>query len=386
MPGKRKTVTVAKEAKKQKIKISNDEEKKVDDIVLSDESKNAGDINQYRSTVLKKSIDNLDYEEESEINSENSTKELEMTSEWHKIASHAFKSVSLAKKVSASQMFVGVHVSAAGGVDKAPVNAAQMGCKAFALFLRNQRTWNISPKDSNPKMVENFRQNCLKFGFEMKHILPHGSYLLNSGSPDSEVLQKTRNTLLHEAKLCEMLRLPYYNFHPGSSCGKISTESCLKRIAETVNMVLKQTESVTLVLETMAGQGNTVGGKFKELRSIIDQIDDKSRVGVCLDTCHIFVAGYDIRTKQKYETVMQEFETVIGLDYLKGIHLNDSKGKLGSKLDRHENIGRGELGTECFRFVMNDKRLKNIPMILETPELDYEKEIALLYSLEENYE
>uniref|UniRef100_A0A914D3B5 Xylose isomerase-like TIM barrel domain-containing protein n=1 Tax=Acrobeloides nanus TaxID=290746 RepID=A0A914D3B5_9BILA len=234
-------------------------------------------------------------------------------------------------------------------------------------------------------VVVRWKKAIEEYPFSMDQIIPHGSYLMNSGSPDSGTLEKTRIAMLDECHRCERLGILAYNFHPGSTTGKCTVDECIQTIADTINYVIENTKFITLVVETMAAQGNSVGGKFEELRQIIDLVKDKSRVGVCLDTCHIFAAGYDIRTKETYEETMNEFERIVGFNYLKAVHLNDSKGDLGSKLDRHEHIGKGYLKT-AFQWLMRDPRFDGIPMVLETPEGHYSQEMELLYNLEKNKE
>ncbi|CAH1273701.1 Hypp5184 [Branchiostoma lanceolatum] len=276
--------------------------------------------------------------------------------------------------------FVGAHVSITGGIENAVENAVAINARAFALFLRSQRQWACKPMEESAARL--FREACEKHGFSPSQILPHGSYLLNCGAPNPETLRKSREALVDELKRCEQLGLTMYNFHPGSSCGEITVEECLTRIADSINLAHQQTSGVTTVIENMSCQGNTVGGKFAELRGIIDRVEDKSRVGVCLDTCHAFAAGYNLSTQDGFDQMMQEFEETVGFSYLRAMHINDSKGEVGCHLDRHENIGRGKIGIEGFRRVMNDPRLNNIPMILETPvSLDDEDEIRILYSL-----
>nr|XP_034311283.1 transcriptional regulator ATRX isoform X1 [Crassostrea gigas] len=298
------------------------------------------------------------------------------TSKWEENAAK-FKWAKSAKK-----KFVGGHVSIAGGLYKAVLEAEDMGSRAFGLFLRSQRQWATKPLAD--KDAQKFRDTCVEYGYHPDMILPHGSYLMNCGSPEEENLQKSRNLLVEELQRCQKLGLTRFNFHPGSTCGKISVEECLDRIGDSINQALDKTEGVTVVIENMCCQGNTVGGKFEELREIINRVQDKTRIGVCLDTCHMFAAGYDISTEKGFSSMMEEFERVVGLRYLKAIHLNDSKGEVGNNLDRHENIGKGHIGMEGFRRIMNDSRLNNIPMILETPCPDddtYEKEVKILYSL-----
>ncbi|XP_078609866.1 putative endonuclease 4 isoform X2 [Branchiostoma floridae x Branchiostoma japonicum] len=276
--------------------------------------------------------------------------------------------------------FVGAHVSITGGIENAIENAVAINARAFGLFLRSQRQWACKPMEESAARL--FREACEKHGFSPGQILPHGSYLLNCGAPNPETLRKSREALVDELKRCEQLGLTMYNFHPGSSCGEITVEECLTRIADSINLAHQQTSGVTTVIENMSCQGNTVGGKFAELRGIIDRVKDKSRVGVCIDTCHAFAAGYNLSTQAGFDQMMQEFEDTVGFSYLRAMHINDSKGDVGCHLDRHENIGKGKIGIEGFRRVMNDPRLNNIPMILETPMgLDDEDEIRILYSL-----
>lgn len=283
------------------------------------------------------------------------------------------------KATNGSSKFVGAHVSIGGGLERAVTRAAELGARAFGLFLRSQRRWACEPLSRDA--ADRFRDACREHNFAPHQILPHGSYLLNCGSPDPEVLEKSRATLIDELKRCEMLGLVYYNFHPGSTCGAITAEECMDRIAESINLAHGETTYVIAVIENMCRQGHTIGGDFRELRGIVDRVKDKSRIGVCLDTCHAFAAGYDVSTREGFEEMMTDFDSIVGLPFLKAFHLNDSKGKLGSRLDRHENIGKGFIGPEGFRRIMNDPRLDHLPMILETPEMDYAKEIALLYGM-----
>jgi AP endonuclease-1 len=262
-------------------------------------------------------------------------------------------------------LYLGAHVSIAGGLENAVHNAVSIGANCFGLFLRSQRQWNSKPLEE--ATVLSFKAACEQHGFLPNSILPHGSYLLNLGSPDEETRAKSKDSLVDEMTRCQQLGIILYNFHPGSTCGKISVEDCTRYIADGINLALSKTERVTAVIENMCCQGGTVGGKFEELRGIIDLVNDKSRIGVCLDTCHAFAAGNDLRTKEGYEKMMSEFDDKVGLQFLRAIHLNDSMGKLGCHLDRHENIGKGKIGLQAFRCVVNDPRLRGIPMILETP-------------------
>lgn len=276
--------------------------------------------------------------------------------------------------------YIGAHVSTAGGIENAPVNASRIGAKAFALFTRNQRQWNAAPYTA--RQIESFRENCGKYGYGAEHILPHDGYLINLGSPDRESLQKSRSAFLDEMLRCEQLGLKLLNFHPGSSLKKIGDEECLKLIAESVNFALDKTKSVCAVIENTAGQGSNLGYTFEQLAYIIDRVEDKRRIGICIDTCHAFAAGYDFRSESGYEETFGRFEEVIGFRYLKGMHLNDSRKGVGSHVDRHDGIGRGEIGTEPFRRIMHDSRFDDIPLILETPDEEkWADEITMLYSL-----
>ena len=275
--------------------------------------------------------------------------------------------------------FVGAHVSASGGVENAPINAKAIGAKAFALFTKNQRQWHSAPLTESS--IEAFKKNCSDARISADHILPHDSYLINLGHPSDEGLEKSRSSFLEEMQRCEQLGLKLLNFHPGSSLKEITTEQCLSRIAESINITLDKTKGVCAVIENTAGQGSNVGNQFEELKFIIDRVEDKSRVGICIDTCHAFAAGYDLCWQESWQETFNKFDQIIGFNYLKGMHLNDSKKGVGSKVDRHENLGNGEIGINAFEWIMKDPRFDNIPLILETPDESlWEKEIQLLYS------
>jgi len=278
--------------------------------------------------------------------------------------------------------FVGAHVSTAGGVFNAPVNAEKIGAKAFALFTKNQRQWKSKPLSE--EAVRKFKENLKRVGIKPEHVLPHDSYLINLGSPEPEKRRRSLEAFVDEIERCYQLGLKYLNFHPGSSLGKVTEEECLKLVADSVNEALSRTKDVVLVIENTAGQGSSVGYRFEHIATIIELVEDKSRIGVCLDTCHLFAAGYDIRTYRAYQRTMEEFGDVVGFEYLKGMHLNDAKSTLGSRVDRHHSIGKGNIGLDAFRFIMNDERLDGIPLILETIEPSiWKEEIELLYSLVE---
>jgi deoxyribonuclease IV len=276
--------------------------------------------------------------------------------------------------------YVGAHVSTGGGVENAPQNAVDIGAKAFALFTRNQRQWVSKPL--SPVNISRFKDACQTGGFDSRHILPHDSYLINLGSPDEDGLMKSRAAFLDEMQRCEKLGLKYLNFHPGSHLDKIDPEECLDRIAESINLALDQTKNVMAVIENTAGQGTNMGNRLEHLACIIDNVQDKNRIGVCLDTCHTYAAGYDIKTDKAFENTLREFDNIVGLKYLKALHLNDTKKPHGSRVDRHESIGKGHLGLEPFRFIMNNPVFDNLPMVLETPDPTiWKEEIKLLYSM-----
>ena len=277
--------------------------------------------------------------------------------------------------------YFGAHVSASGGVENAVKNAKDIGATAFALFTKNQRQW-IAPA-LTPQQIATFKEAMAEAGFSASQILPHDSYLINLGHPDEEGLQKSRESFFEEMQRCELLGLDRLNFHPGSHLKRISEEGSLERIAESINMALERTKGVTAVLENTAGQGSNLGYKFEHLAYIIDRVEDKSRVGVCIDTCHGFAAGYDISTELGFTQVFEHFENVIGFKYLRGMHLNDAMKPLASKVDRHSTLGNGVLGMVPFQMIMKDSRFDGIPLILETPDPDiWAQELEMLRSFE----
>ncbi|PWW77401.1 AP endonuclease [Tuber magnatum] len=287
-----------------------------------------------------------------------------------------------AARTAGVKMMVGAHVSMSGGVQRAITNSLNIGGNAFALFLKSQRKW-ASP-DMKEADATAFRAACEKHGFDPgKHVLPHGSYLINLANGDAEKAKKAYNCFLDDLKRCERLGIGLYNFHPGSTLGMSHSES-LGRVSTALNKAHSETKFCITVLENMAGAGNVIGGKFEDLRDIIAKVKDKDRVGVCLDTCHLFAAGHDIRTKESYDRVMSNFDQIVGRKYLMALHINDSKAPLASKRDLHQNIGLGFLGLEPFRLIMNDERLEGLPLILETPmeeEKTWAEEVKLLESL-----
>ncbi|MBR2975732.1 MAG: deoxyribonuclease IV [Alistipes sp.] len=273
--------------------------------------------------------------------------------------------------------YIGAHVSASGGVENTIKNAQEIGATAFALFTKNQRQW-LAPALSS-KQIETFKRAMAEAGYAASQVLPHDSYLINLGHPDKEGLEKSRESFFEEMHRCELLGLNRLNFHPGSHLKRISIEESLERIAESINMALERTSGVTAVIENTAGQGSNLGNRFEEIAYIIERVEDKSRVGVCLDTCHSFAAGYDLRSREACEATFAEFERIVGFGYLRGMHLNDAMRPLGSRVDRHSPLGAGEIGWECFKYIMQDSRFDNIPLILETPNEElWSEEIATL--------
>ncbi len=283
--------------------------------------------------------------------------------------------------------YIGAHVSAGGGVENAPLNAKQIGATAFALFTKNQKQW-FAP-DLSEKSISLFKQRCDEFGYKPCSILAHDSYLINLGHPNDENLEKSRESFIKEMARCQALGLDRLNFHPGSHLKEISESECIKRISESINIALDKTQGVIAVIENTAGQGSNIGYRFEHIAEIIDGVEDKDRVGFCIDTCHAFAAGYDVRPDtngalfpsetEGYEAVMNAADTIIGLKYLKGMHLNDAKKPLGSKVDRHESLGIGEIGIKTFEAIIKDTRTDDIPLILETPNEEiWAKEIAKL--------
>lgn len=260
--------------------------------------------------------------------------------------------------------FMGAHVSAAGGVDKAVIREHDIGGTALALFTKNQRQWHAAPLTE--EIITAFKENCKQYNYSSKHILPHASYLINLGHPGKRELKKSRHAFLEEMRRCAQLGISMLNFHPGSDLNKISMGECLKLIAESINVTLNETKGVIAVIENTAGQGSNVGYRFEQIATIIEHVENKNRVGVCLDTCHMFAAGYDLRTTVACDKTFDEFDKIIGFNYLCGMHLNDAKSDFDSHIDRHQSLGKGKIGKTAFRYIMKDKRFNNIPLILET--------------------
>ncbi|HDR67929.1 MAG TPA: deoxyribonuclease IV [Bacteroidaceae bacterium] len=279
--------------------------------------------------------------------------------------------------------YVGPHVSTSGGVENAPLNAHATGANAFGLFTKNQRQWVAKPLSD--ESIKLFREYCEKYNFTPASILPHDSYLINLGHPEKEGLQKSRIAFLDEMQRCEQLGLDRLNFHPGSHLNQISEEESMKIVAESINIALDKTRGVTAVIENTAGQGSNLGYSFEQLKFMMDLVEDQSRIGVCIDTCHAYTSGYDLRDEKGFSDTFNKFDDIIGFRYLKGLHLNDSKKELGSRVDRHDSIGQGLLGETVFKLIMQDPRFDDIPLILETPDEDlWPEEIKLLRSFGKN--
>ncbi|KAK7203347.1 Apn1 protein [Myxozyma melibiosi] len=277
----------------------------------------------------------------------------------------ATKEAEMFPRTQGLKMFVGAHVSSAKGVFNAVTNSNRTGGNAFALFVKPQRRWTASPL--KPEEISEFGKLAKELDYDLKkHALPHGSYLINLANLDKDKNKQAYDAFLDELKRCEQLGIGHYNFHPGSTLGN-DRATALKQLATNVNRAIKETSSVKIVLENMAGHGNLIGSTWEDLKEVIDMVEDKTRVGVCIDTCHTFAAGFDIRTQELYDKMWEEFDRVVGLKYLSSIHLNDSKAPLGSNRDLHQNIGLGFLGLESFRVLMNTKHVEGLPMILETP-------------------
>ena len=259
---------------------------------------------------------------------------------------------------------IGAHVSASGGVANAPLNAQNIAAGAFALFVKNQRQWSAKPLSQ--KDIDEFKSNLNKANIKPEHILAHNSYLVNLGHPDADARAKSFNSFLDEIKRCEALGIELINFHPGSHLKQISEDECLELIAQQMNNLLKNSSNIKLVIENTAGQGSNLGYKFEHLAALINMSQDSSRVGVCIDTCHLFASGYDIRDDESYAKTMSEFDRIVGYKYLSGMHINDSKVALGSRKDRHDSLGMGMIGKQAFKSIMNDPKIDEIPLILET--------------------
>ncbi|MCK4517929.1 deoxyribonuclease IV [Candidatus Babeliales bacterium] len=285
------------------------------------------------------------------------------------------------KKQPNKSILLGAHMSISGGLHKAIERAESINCTTMQIFTKNNKSW-LGRKISNEE-ANQFKQALKKSS--LKKIMGHTSYLINIGSANKEVEKKSIAALKHELGRCEQLDIPYLILHPGSHLGA-GEDKCIKQICKNLNIVLAHATGKTIILlETMAGQGTNVGYKFEHLRQIYDGCNHKKFLGVCFDTCHVFVAGYDLTSPESYKKTWAKFAKIIGMRKLKAIHLNDSKTELGSRKDRHENIGKGKIPKKTFELIMNDKRLSGIPKVLETPSTDgvteYKREIKLLRNM-----
>ncbi|AOA63217.1 Major apurinic/apyrimidinic endonuclease [Komagataella phaffii CBS 7435] len=283
-----------------------------------------------------------------------------------------------------SKFKFGAHISTSGGVSNAVTNSTNISAKSFALFLKSPRRW-VSPMFTDDE-VNKFKALCKEHNYNSRtEILPHGSYFINLANPDLEKEEKAYGAFLDDLKRCELLDIGLYNFHPGSDLGSDHQEA-LKRLAKNINTAINETKFVKIVIENMAGHGNLIGSDLEDIKTVIDMVDDKSRVGVCIDTCHTFAAGYDIRDEESYNAFWELYDKTIGFEYLSAIHLNDSKAPLGANKDLHQKIGWGFLGLEPFRLIANSEFLQGIPLVLETPNDNtpqlWEEEIKLLEWLE----
>lgn len=268
--------------------------------------------------------------------------------------------------------YTGAHVSAQGGVENAPLNAQMIGATAFALFVKNQRQWKAAPLSA--ESIRKFKENCQKCGFSPAQILPHDGYLINLGQPDKDKRRQSIEAFVDELERCAALGLDRLNFHPGSHLRLVSEEEDIAIIAASVREALERVPGVTAVFENTAGQGSNMGYCFEQLSAMLEQVGLPDRVGVCIDTCHAFAAGYDLSTPENFEKVWSDFDRLIGFNYLKGMHINDAKAGVGSRLDRHESLGAGTLGWSVFETIASDSRFDNIPLILETVNPDIWKD------------
>ena len=335
-------------------------------IGASDVLKNAkanGTTTSKRTTKLKVTIiENEDTDEEKSAEPKVTPK---VAAKRKSKAEKEADAMPLKPRTTGLRMFVGAHVSGAGGVQSSVTNAIHIGGNAFAVFLKAQRQWQSWPlKDEHRDAFKNL---CSHHAYTAdKHVLPHGSYLVNLAQAEKEKADQSYNSFLDDIKRCEALGIKLYNFHPGNT-GPSPRNEAISRISQQLNKAINATSTVIPVLETMAGQGNAIGSTFEDLRDIISGVEDKSRIGVCIDTCHIFAAGYDIRTPEAFQETIIQFDKVVGLKHLRGFHMNDSKAPFGSHRDLHQNIGAGFLGLRAFHNIMNDSRFEDIPMVLETP-------------------
>ncbi|AFN84125.1 DNA lyase/endonuclease 4 [Encephalitozoon romaleae SJ-2008] len=268
---------------------------------------------------------------------------------------------------------IGAHLSISKGIHTIQAQMESLGLDTCAIFLKSQRRYLAPPMREG--VAEMFKARVL----HPEMIVPHGSYLINFGNPS--LVDKSMECLVDDLERCRSLGIKMYNMHPGSDKTRDKT-GCLRSISHNINKALSRVQDITILIENMAGQGNVVGSTFEELRDIIEKVEERERIGICLDTCHLFGAGFDITTEERFAEVMERFDRIIGLKFLKAMHINDSKEALGSRKDRHESIGKGMIGGKAFRFIMNSGVFDNIPLILETPDPGkYKEEAGFLRNL-----
>ncbi|XBC39855.1 MAG: deoxyribonuclease IV [Buchnera aphidicola (Chaetogeoica yunlongensis)] len=260
--------------------------------------------------------------------------------------------------------YIGPHLSIVGGLDQVVYRANKLGATAFSFFLGSPLRWKLVNFDNLE--IKKFVFLCTYFQYFSNQILPHSSYLVNLGHPSNDYLNKSRLFFINEIVNCRKLGLSLLNFHPGSHLKRIDEQSCLKRISDSINFALENTTGIKLVIENTAGQGSNVGYCFEHLADIIYRIEDKTRIGVCLDTCHLYSAGYDLNTESECSKTFKKFDQIVGLNYLSGMHINDSKTKKNSRVDRHHNLGYGYIGKLVFSWIIKNINYKIFPMILET--------------------
>jgi len=277
-------------------------------------------------------------------------------------------------------MIIGGHMSIGGGFAEAPERARNIGLDAMQVFTKNQRQWIAKPL--NMEDVNFYLENMKRF--DIKITVAHASYLVNLAAPEQDKFEKSIESMVHELQRCESLKIPYLIFHPGAHMGE-GEKNGLKRIVDGINKIIEKSEGIKakITIETTAGQGTNLGYRFEQIGFILDNVSDKSKVRVCMDTCHIFAAGYELRSKDGYEKTMDEFSRNIGFENLVAVHLNDSEKALGSRVDRHAQIGRGYIGREGFKNLLKDKRFSNMPLILETPggEALYPEDLNMIKSI-----
>ncbi len=274
-------------------------------------------------------------------------------------------------------LYIGSHTSIAGGLENAAIEASKLGATAFGMFTKNQRQWAAKP--ITEEQSSTFRNTLKELGFSKDQILPHDSYLINLGNPDDQKRRQSLDAFIDELQRVEILGLDKLNFHPGSHVNKIDRKGSLALVSEALDEALSSTEGVRPIIETTAGQGSNLGSSFEEIAELLNNSRYPDRLGVCIDTCHIFAAGYDLRSEEAFEKTFEEFGRIVGFDKLEGMHLNDAKIALGSKLDRHESLGKGQIGIEPFIRIAQDPRFRGIPLILETIDSSlWREEIALL--------